>query len=410
MIAVFEGVSIALDSLRGNKARASLTILGVAIGVMVVMVVASMVQGINSGFSDMFDQLGPRTFFVFRHFQGGVVISDGSENSPWRRNPPLTSQEAERLEQLASISMVVVHDERSRPVKYGNTELASVRIKGFGTRWLDVSGGDIYPGRSFTHLEAAANARVTVINVKLSENLFGQSDPIGRDIKIDGVPFRVIGIYTPPPDLFGQGNNPAAVIPYGSFHKYVSSWDEWIDIMVGPADGVIVADAIADVTAALRGMRRLRPSEENNFSVVTQDKLLESFNKVTGVFFLVMLVLSSVGLMVGGVGVVAIMMISVTERTREIGIRKALGATKREILWQFLVEAATLTLVGGAVGMVLGGGISWLVATLSPLPAEVPLWAVVTALGASVITGIGFGMYPAAKAAQLDPIEALRHE
>jgi putative ABC transport system permease protein len=179
---------------------------------------------------------------------------------------------------------------------------------------------------------------------------------------------------------------------------------------VRPVDSVTVERAIDDVTIALRTSRGLRPADETNFDVVTQDKLLDTWNKITGMFFLVMIVLSGVGLMVGGVGVVAIMMISVTERTREIGVRKALGATKRAILWQFLVEASTVTLVGGAVGMVLGGLAAFIVAQTTPLPAAVPLWSVVTALVAAALTGILFGIYPAARAARLDPVEALRYE
>jgi len=172
----------------------------------------------------------------------------------------------------------------------------------------------------------------------------------------------------------------------------------------------MVQDAIDEVTSVLRSRRGLRPAQPNTFDVVTQDKLLESWNQMTGMFFLVMFALSSVGLLVGGIGVVAIMMISVTERTREIGVRKALGAKRREILWQFLVEAATLTLVGGAIGMALGGLVSMLVRNLTPLPAEVPMWSIVVALLASALTGIFFGLYPAAKAARLDPVEALRYE
>jgi len=165
-----------------------------------------------------------------------------------------------------------------------------------------------------------------------------------------------------------------------------------------------------EVIATLRSLRGLKPGQENNFSIVTQDKLLDSWNQVTGMFFLVMLVLSSIGLMVGGVGVVAIMMISVTERTREIGVRKALGATRRAILWQFLVEASTLTLVGGAVGMLGGGVLAFAVSRLTPVPAHVPLWSIIAALAASALTGIGFGLYPASRASRLDPVEALRYE
>jgi putative ABC transport system permease protein len=171
-----------------------------------------------------------------------------------------------------------------------------------------------------------------------------------------------------------------------------------------------VAETQDQVTAALRVHRGLRPGEENNFALVSQDRLLESFNKVTQGFFLVMLALSSVGLMVGGVGVVAIMMISVTERTREIGVRKALGATRGEIMFQFLVEAATLTLVGGACGMLLGALIAWIIRAATPLPAAIPLWSVVLAVLASTVTGVFFGLYPASKASRLDPVEALRYE
>jgi len=181
-------------------------------------------------------------------------------------------------------------------------------------------------------------------------------------------------------------------------------------IMIKPSDSITVADAQDRVITAMRVIRGLKPSQENNFAVVTQDKMLDVFNKVTGGFFLVMLALSSVGLLVGGVGVVAIMMISVTERTREIGVRKALGATRREIMFQFLVEAATLTLLGGAIGMAMGGAIAWAVNRYTPIPAAVPLWSVVAALIASAVTGIFFGLYPASKAARLDPVEALRYE
>ena len=181
-------------------------------------------------------------------------------------------------------------------------------------------------------------------------------------------------------------------------------------LAVAPAPGYTQQQSMDEVIATLRSLRGLKPGEENNFSIVTQDKLLDTWNQVSGMFFLVMLVLSSIGLMVGGVGVVAIMMISVTERTREIGVRKALGATRREILWQFLVEAATLTLVGGAVGMLVGGVVAFAIAHFTPVPARVPLGSVIAALIAAVLTGIVFGLYPANKAARLDPVEALRYE
>jgi putative ABC transport system permease protein len=410
MTQLFEGVGIALQSLRASKVRAALTILGVAIGVMVVMVIGSMITGINRGVEDIFNQLGPRTFFVFRYFSAGIHVSDGSdEMSPWRRMPPLTIHEANRVEQLESVAYVVVDENSRGNVEYGTSKLEEVPIRGYGVHWARVSGGDV-EGRSFTNLEAAAGSRVVVVNEKASTELFGLLDPLGKNIRIRGVPFEVIGVYVPPPDIFGEGNRPEVIIPHSTFKKYIPHWRGWMDFLVSPAEDVTVQQAIDDVTGTMRSMRGLRPSEDNNFYIVTQDKLLDSWNQVTGMFFLVMIALSSVGLMVGGVGVIAIMMISVTERTREIGVRKAMGAKRREILWQFLVEAATLTLIGGVCGMVLGALITFAVKAVTPLPAEIPMFSVVAAIGMSILTGVVFGLYPAARAARLDPVEALRYE
>ncbi|HEX9727742.1 MAG TPA: ABC transporter permease [Gemmatimonadales bacterium] len=410
-IQLFEGVGIALGSLRSNKLRAALTILGVAIGVMVVMVIAAMITGINQNVAALFEESGSRSFWVTRYFSGGIEVSDGSdEMSPWRRRPQPNIEEAERIRTLPAIEFVDVQEWWSGSAVYGSQELESVSIIGRSEHWPAVSGGDVYPGRSFTRVEDYTNSRVTVISDKMAEQLFGRIDPIGRTIKLAGHSFQVIGVHTPAPNLFGDGDGPRATVPHGTLQKYIKSRRGSMDFVVKPVDSVTVEQAIDDVTVALRTMRGLRPGEDNNFDVITSDKLLDTWNKITGVFFLVMIALSGVGLMVGGVGVVAIMMISVTERTREIGVRKALGATKRVILWQFLVEAATLTMVGGATGMVMGGLLAAAVAATTPLPAAVPLWSIVTALVAAAGTGILFGIYPAARAARLDPVEALRYE
>ena len=406
-----EGVGIALDSLRANKVRASLTILGVAIGVMVVMVIASMINGINHSVTSMLESMGPKTFFVFRYFQSGPIISDGSdEANPWRRMPALTVAEARRVVELPSISFIAYGEFSGAPVKFEDQTLEAIDIGGLSADWPKVVGGDVFPGRSFSPLEDASGAQVAVVTSKLATQLFGQRDPVGQVVKIAGLAYTVLGVWAPPSGLFGDQGARQFIIPYTTFSKYIDHEKGWMQFRTAPAEGFTVQEAIEDVTAAMRGMRGLKPGEDNNFSLVTQDKLLESFQQVTGAFFLIMIALSSVGLLVGGVGVVAIMMISVTERTREIGVRKALGAKRREILWQFLVEAATLTLVGGAVGMLIGAVIALVVKQLTPIPAEVPLWAIVAALGASAITGVGFGLYPAARAARLDPVEALRYE
>jgi putative ABC transport system permease protein len=411
MTAAFEGVGIALESLRTNKRRAALTILGVAIGVVVVMVIAALISGINKSVSNIFESIAPRTFLVWRFFQAGVNVSDGSdESSPWRRNPAIQEAEADRIAALPSVRFVTRREESSATVEFGGLRLESINVSGLSSQWVEVNGGDIYPGRTFTRMEDIASSPVAVINRKLEDQLFRGRDPIGQTIHVAGVPFVVIGVYTPPPSLFSGSTPPNVGIPRGALMKYVPYLKGWMRLAVSPQPSYTQQEAMDEVVATLRSLRRLKPGQDNNFAIVTQDKLLDSWNKVTGMFFLVMLVLSSIGLMVGGVGVVAIMMISVTERTREIGVRKAMGATRRAILWQFLVEASTLTLIGGAVGMLVGGAVAFAISSFTSIPANVPLWSIVAALGASALTGVGFGLYPASRAARLDPVEALRYE
>ncbi len=406
-----EGIGIALDSIRASKVRAFLTILGVAIGVMVVIAMGSAIRGINHSVTAMLESAGPKTFYVFRFFQGGLNISDGSDElSPWRRNPWITVQEAEAIRQLPSIRDVSVEEQTNGPVSYGTTKLSSVNVLGSGPAWVVVSGGELSDGRSFTPVEYAAGSHVVVINKKLAESLFPGIDPIGKRIKIFGQYFTVLGVHVEAASLFGGGEDPTLVIPHTTFTKVADYWKGWMQIIVMPTEAATVSEAQDEVTAALRVRRGLKPGEDNNFSVITQDKLLDTFNSVTSGFFIVMIALSSVGLMVGGVGVVAIMMISVTERTREIGVRKALGATRGEIMFQFLIEAATLTLVGCLVGLGLGVLIAWGIRAGTPIPASVPVLSVVMALAASTVTGILFGLIPANRASKMDPVEALRYE
>jgi putative ABC transport system permease protein len=408
---MLEGVVIALDSLRANKVRAALTVLGVAIGVTVVIAMASAITGINLSITRILESAGPKTFFVQRYFSGGLEVSDGSDElSPWRRMPWITVEEAELVRRLPTVRDVNVGEYTRGPVSSDRVDLKSVDIAGMSPSWILVNGGAILAGRNYTPMEDAAGARVAIINDKLAESLFPGRDPIRKSIKIFGMPFEVIGLHAEAASLFSNANEPRLAIPHTTFVKIAEYDRGWMEIAVIPTESATTLQAQDQVIAGLRTKRGLRPSDPNNFAIVTQDRVLEAFNKITAGFFIAMIGLSSVGLMVGGVGVVAIMMISVTERTREIGVRKALGATRGEIMFQFLVEAATLTLVGCTIGMGLGAAVAWGVRSFSPIPASIPLIAVVAALSASVLTGVLFGLYPANKASRLDPVEALRYE
>ena len=406
-----EGVTIALDSIRANKVRAGLTILGIAVGVFVVVVISAAVHGINASVAKDLEKTGPTTFFLSR-FPITFEACDGTDDTcKWFRNPPLSLSDVALLDRLPSLRTVGARLDLQRLIVYKDKRLTGISVSGFTGNWQQLDGGgDIYPGRSFTAAEATAGDRVIVINDELASQLFGDSDPIDKNIDLAGQPFRVLGIYHYEASFLSGGNKPRAIVPIESARKSLGASYDNIGIAVIPAANATRAEAIDDVIAAVRGHRALRPGTDNNFAIITQDQLFDVYNKIFGAFFLVMVVLSAVGLIVGGVGVIAIMMISVTERTREIGVRKALGATRGTILWQFLVEAVTLTGIGAMIGLVVGTGMAFAINKLTPIAASVPPMAVVAALLTSAFTGVLFGMLPAARAARLDPVTALRYE
>ena len=406
-----EGVTIALDSIRANKVRAGLTILGIAVGVFVVVVISAAIHGINASVAKDLESTGPTTFFVSR-FPITFEACDGTDDTcKWFRNPPLTLSDMSAIQTLPTVRVAGARIDMGMSVTYKDKRPSAVQVSGFSGNWQEIDGGgDIYPGRNFTNGEATSGDRVAVINDVLATQLFGESDPLDKTIGIGGQPFKVLGIYHYEASFLSGGNKGRVILPIESARKALKARMNDLGIAVIPAATVSRAEAIDDVIATMRARRGLRPGSENSFAIITQDQLFDIYNKVFGAFFLVMVVLSAVGLIVGGVGVIAIMMISVTERTREIGVRKALGATRATILWQFLVEAVTLTGIGAIIGLVTGTAVAFAINRLTPIAASVPPMAVLAALLTSAFTGVLFGMLPAARAARLDPVTALRYE
>ena len=403
-----EGVQIAVEALRADKVRAFLTILGISIGVATVTGMGAIMTGVEGGINQDLEAIGPENFQVARFDQTQIRMSAG--RPPWEGLPSLTMAEGKALEELPSVFSVTPRVPTSTTMKAGNKEISGTMVLGMGPQWTSYQLGDFLEGRNFLPSDMDRSAPVAVLTPELARQAFGDRPAVGRSIRLAGSTFRVIGVYQPKPNLFEGGKPMWAAVPTTSALKYLPMDDEWLELWVVPAPGYTQAQAMDEVTVAMRTLRRLKPGEENNFSLVRQEAFAELIGSVTGAIRLVMTVLSSIGLLVGGVGVVGIMLISVTERTREIGVRKALGARRGEILWQFLVEATTVTFIGGVVGLVMGAGGALLLATFTPVPASVPLSSVVWALGIAAFTGILFGLYPANKAARLDPVEALRYE
>jgi len=415
VLMALEGIGMALDAIRANRVRAALTIAGVAIGVFVVVAMGATVHGVRESFQSDLDELGATSFMVRRRGIGFSSCDGTDEMCPDRRNPAVTVAEWQIIKQLPEIQMATAMFGGSANISYRGRELKDVGYDAQSTEWIQTDAADISPGRSFSQSEHDAGAYVVVVNDSLASKLFGESDPIGKEVSVYGKPFTVIGVYHTKggflKSMDGRGpDKPRAIFPMLSAYRHLNLYRRGLMISVKPRPEVSQTLAMDAVTATLRAKRGLKPGAPNNFALIAQDRVMETFDQLFGAIFMVGLALSAVALLVGGVGVVAIMMISVTERTREIGVRKALGATRAIILWQFLVEAATLTSLGAGIGLLIGAVLAGVIKAYTPLPASVPASAVLSAVGASVVTGIIFGMLPALRASRLDPIDALRHE
>ncbi len=418
-----EGIRIALDSLRASRLRTGLTILGVAVGVGVVVFMAALVTGIRGSVQEEIEAAGPSTFFVTRFDLSDVqLVQDGSGRPPWWNRPPVSVDEARRVNQLPAVRSAVLNIELQDPgaeggltVEFGGTRITGVAGAAAGAEWPEYRRVTFREGRNFAQAEVEAASSVVVLSRQLATDLFGEEEAIGRRVRVtagggERVPLRVLGVVEVAENLFEDGTAHLAMVPLHTALRRLGVPNEWGQLIVVPRDEASQEVAEDQVIGLLRSMRGLGPDQESDFTILRSTQLMELFDEFTGVFFVVLLALSSVALLVGGVGVVGIMLIAVTERTREIGIRKVAGASRSEIMWQFLVEASVLTLLGGAIGLAGGAGLAHATAILTPIPAAVPLWAALAALVMAAATGLLFGLLPALRAARMDPVSALGYE
>lgn len=411
------GLGIAWDAIMGNRARSTLTVLGVAVGVSVVMAIAALITGLRSSVMEAFESAGPNNFVVTRFdFTAVRVADDRSGRPPWWNTPEIEPAEARRLGSLATVDEALYNFSFNASFAFEGQQVENVQSQAYSAGWPRYQPGDFVVGRDFTPAEVSQNRALVVLSADLAFELFGQRDPLGRFVRVSAgseghqESFEVVGVFEATENIFTAAAPYWAIFPWTAADRRLRQSRWQAQVLVVPNDSIGMTRAQDDVISSLRSMRGLGPRDENDFALIASAQIVDLFDRLTGVFFLVILLLASAGLLVGGVGVIGIMLISVTERTREIGIRKAVGATRREIMWQFLAEASLLTLAGAAVGMLVGWSLAATVAAWTPLPASIPVWAVLASLAMAIVTGMVFGLVPAYRASRLNPVDALRFE
>ncbi|HEX7999143.1 MAG TPA: ABC transporter permease [Pyrinomonadaceae bacterium] len=406
-----ESAAMAVDTLRTNKLRSSLTILGVSVGVITVIFMVSIIQGLNKAFAEQIESLGSNTIFVSK-FEPSFGRPPSAEELH-RKDLTMDDAEALRREAPSIAGVSPIHRMIAVTLRYGDKQTDTPILLGVTPFYEFVHSQYIGRGRFISDADMAARSNVCILGVDVARALFPYEEPLDKEIKIQGNPYRIIGVMEPLGNFFGQSRDNSVFIPITTFDKYypdLPAPEVVFFIIVRPTSRAAVQSAMDEIRDILRRRRRVPRGAPNNFGMSSQDSLLDIYNQLTGATALVLTAVSFVALMIGGIGVMNIMLVSVTERTKEIGIRKAVGATRANILWQFLIEAVALTAIGGLAGLAVGEVASLLMNKYSPLPAYVPLWAIGVGIGISAAVGIIFGLWPAWKAARLDPIEALRYE
>jgi putative ABC transport system permease protein len=403
----FESIWIALNSIWTNKLRSFLTVLGNIVAVTSIVTVVSLIQGLNATVSGaIVGRVGADTFVVQRL----PLIRTQEDEERTRAFPLITLKEADAIRAFSpSIQAVLAQAQNRGTISYRTQELQSVQVQGVTSEYQSFSNFDAERGRLMSAVEVTRNQYVALLGWDVADQLFGDVNPLDKSITVSGTPFRVVGVSAKKGSLFGNSQDAFVVIPLGAYQRIFGA-QQSLALMVKPTTPDTIHAAMEDTTLALRVSRHLKPKDRDNFGLFTSDTVLGIYQQATSGIFAVLVGVVALSLLVGGIVIMNIMLMAVSERTREIGLRKALGAKRRDIMSQFLTESVTLSSCGGVVGIVLGFGAAQLIAYFTPLPATLQPWSVLLGIGITAGVGLFFGAYPASRAARLDPIEALRRE
>ena len=402
-----EAAAIALQAIWANKLRSFLTVIGNVVAVTSIIAVVSLVQGLNASVQEAIQsEFAADAFSVQRR----PLTRTDEEQLRAESNPRVTLDDAQAIRQFGTrIGMVMAEAGSSAQVRFRSVSLDSVGIRGVSREWNNLPSTVIERGRTITPNEFDEGRLVAVLGFDTADRLFGPLDPLNKSITIAGVHMRVVGVAPQKGSLLGQSQDEWVVVPLIAFQR-VFGTRQSLSLTVRPTEPTLVSQAMDEARVALRVERRLRPAEEDNFGILTSNTFLDLYSQATSGLFTILIGVVSLSLVVGGIVIMNIMLMVVSERTREIGLRKSLGDRRRDILWQILTESITLSTFGGLCGTALGFLLAWVLSQVTPLPAIIEPWSVVLGIAMTALVGLGFGLYPAMRAASLDPIEALRKE
>jgi putative ABC transport system permease protein len=404
---IVDSIVIALQAIWANKLRSFMTVLGNIVAVSSIVTVVTLIQGMNGMVADaIVSDIGADSFTVQR--RPPIFNEDDEERA--RNNPLITIEEAEAIRSFSPlISSVMAQASRNANVSYRTVEIDNAQIQGVTSTYSDFSTFSVEIGRMMSQVEVDRGQPVALLGWGLADRLFGDINPLEKTIKIAGINFRVVGVSEQKGSFFGNSQDNFAVIPLNAYERLFGARQS-LSLSVRPVSTDVMTTAMDDATVALRVSRRLKPSEPNNFGILTSETILNLYRQVTSGIFAVLVGIVALSLVVGGIVIMNIMLMVVSERTREIGLRKALGAKRKDIMAQVLTESITLSTLGGLVGIGLGSLAATAIAAFTPLPARLEMWSVVLGIVITAAVGLFFGAYPASRAASLDPIEALRRE